>query len=280
VLPPSLGTGATARLENVGKVKNAGLEALVRLEVLKRDALGWDITMNGSMNANKLVSLNGLPNIVLSSTLQDREGYPLNGWWSKKLLGYKDKNGNGIIEYNADANLSEISFSDTNQFLGNPLPKYDVVMTQAVEFWKRRLRLSAQLDYKGGFKIYNNTERIRCASRNNCRALFDKTAPLDQQARTILVRETPARSVAGFIEPGDFIRFRELSLNANLPETWARYARAKTVQATFAVRNLGVIWTKYGGVDPEAFGTTGDAPSSFQAFGPPTYVTFRFTFGF
>jgi TonB-linked SusC/RagA family outer membrane protein len=280
VLPPSLGTGATARLENVGKVKNAGLESLVRVDIIKRDGLGWDMTMNGSINENKLVSLNGLPNIVLSSTLQDREGYPLNGWWSRKLVSYADKNGNGIIQYNADPALSEITVTDTNVFLGNPLPKYDVVMTQAVEFWKRRLRLSAQLDYKGGFKIYNNTERIRCASRNNCRALFDKTAPFDEQARTIMVREHPSRSVAGFIEPGDFIRFRELSLNANLPETWARYARSKSLQATFAVRNLGVLWTKYSGLDPEAFGTTGDAPSSFQAFGPPTYVTFRFTFGF
>ena len=37
------------------------------------------------------------------------------------------------------------------------------------------------------------------------------------------------------------------------------------------MRNLGILWTKYAGVDPEAFGTTGDAPSEFQAFAPPTY---------
>jgi hypothetical protein len=33
-------------------------------------------------------------------------------------------------------------------------------------------------------------------------------------------------------------------------------------------------------VDPEAFGTTGDAPSSFQAFGPPTFYSLRLTLGF
>jgi hypothetical protein len=41
-----------------------------------------------------------------------------------------------------------------------------------------------------------------------------------------------------------------------------------------------MIWSKYSGVDPESFGTTGDAPSSFQAFGSPTYYTFRLTLGF
>ena len=48
----------------------------------------------------------------------------------------------------------------------------------------------------------------------------------------------------------------------------------------FAARNLGLLWTEYSGVDPESFGTTGDAPSSFQAFGSPTYYTFRLTLGF
>ena len=49
---------------------------------------------------------------------------------------------------------------------------------------------------------------------------------------------------------------------------------------TGAVRNLGIVWTKYTGVDPEAFGTTGDAPSEFQAFAPPTYFSFRLNLGF
>ena len=41
----------------------------------------------------------------------------------------------------------------------------------------------------------------------------------------------------------------------------------------------GLLWTRYTGVDPEAFGSTGDAPSSFQAFAPPTYFAFRLNLG-
>jgi hypothetical protein len=50
--------------------------------------------------------------------------------------------------------------------------------------------------------------------------------------------------------------------------------------ATAAARNLGILWTDYTGVDPEAFGTSGNAPSEFQAFAPPTYFSLRLTFGF
>jgi hypothetical protein len=137
------------------------------------------------------------------------------------------------------------------------------------------------IDYKGGHLVYNNSERIRCASRNNCQGLIDSNASLYDQARTVAVREHPSRTVAGFFEEGDFIRFREASMTLTPPEEWAsRFLRGRSIVATFAVRNLGILWTKYSGVDPEAFGTTGDAPSSFQAFAPPTYFSFRLTLGF
>jgi TonB-linked SusC/RagA family outer membrane protein len=280
ILPPSLGTGATARLENVGQVKNAGFEGLVIFQAYQSDNFGWDMSINGTTTANKLVTLSGLPNIVISSTLQHREGYPLNGWWSRELTNYNDRNGDGIIRYSADTSLTEIAVTDTNVYLGNPLPRREFIMTQGFDFWGKRLRLTAQLDYKGGFKVYNNTDRIRCASRNNCEALFSPDAPLGDQARTVMVREHPSRSVAGFIEDGDFIRFRELALTASLPREWADLFRSRSITATASVRNLGIIWTKFRGLDPEAFGTTGDAPSSFQPFGPPTYLSLRVNFGF
>ena len=173
VLPPSLGIGATARLENLGEVTNKGVEALITAKVFERNAFGWDITLNGSTNANKLVTLGGVPTIVSSSTQQQREGYPLNGWWSRGLTSYGDKNGDGLIAYNPDPNLSEIVVSDTNVYLGNPLPRYELSVTNGFELLRHTLRLSGMIDYKGDFKIYNNTERIRCASRNNCSGLLN-----------------------------------------------------------------------------------------------------------
>jgi TonB-linked SusC/RagA family outer membrane protein len=281
VLPPSLGTGTTSRFENLGEVRNTGWEALINTVLLQNSSFGWDVTLNGSSNANRLVSLGGVPTIINSSTQQDREGYPLNGWWSKPLLGWNDKNGNGIIQYNADANLTEITVGDTVAYLGNPLPKYEVALSNGFDFWQRRFRLSAMVDYKGDFKTYNNSERIRCLSRFNCSGLIDPNSSEFNQARTVAGREHPSRTVAGFIEDGDFIRFRELSLTFNAPDRWAnRYFRGRSLGITGAVRNLGILWTKYSGVDPEAYGTTGDAPSSFQAFAPPRYVTLRLNLGF
>ncbi len=280
ILPPSLGVGATSRFENIGEVSNKGFEMMFNAKLLDRSSIGWDVTVNGSSNTNKLVSLGGVPPIA-GSTQQQREGYPLNGYWSNRLIGYEDKNGNGIIEYNADPTLSEITVSAEKEYHGTNMPKLELAVTNGFDFWNRRLRLSGMVDYKGGHLVYNNSERIRCASRNNCEGLINPEASLFDQARTIMVREHPSRSVAGFFEDGDFIRLREVSLSFDAPDQWAVGAlRGRNLTATLAARNLGMIWTKYTGVDPEAFGTTGDSPSSFQAFGPPTYYTFRISLGF
>jgi len=281
VLPPSLGTSATTRFENIGEVRNQGWEGLLRARLLQRDNFAWDVTLNGTTNKNEIIRLGDVPSIVLSSTQQHREGYPMYGWWARRLESWEDKNGNGIIEYNDDPALSEIVVSDTAEFHGYPTPRYEVALTNGFEFFQGRVRLDAMVDYKGGHLVYNNTERIRCANRNNCRGLIDPDAPFFEQARTIAVRVHPSRTVAGFFEKGDFIRFRELSLSVTPSDGWiTRYLPGRTVTATAAVRNLGILWTDYTGVDPEAFGTTGNAPSEFQAFGPPTYFTFRLTLGF
>jgi len=275
VLPPSLGTGATARFENLGEVRNKGWEALIAAQLVQRDPFAWDVTLNGSINDNKIVSLGGLPALINSSTQQHREGYPLSGWWARTLTGFDDANGDGIIT------LSEITASDTATFIGYPQPRREATFSNGFEFFQRRVRIGALIDYKGGHKMYNNTERIRCASRLNCSGLINPNSSLFEQARTVLVREHLARSAGAFIEDGDFLRFRELNLTVTGPQRWAsKFMGSRTVSATIAARNLGMIWTKYTGVDPEAFGTTGDAPSEFQAFPPPTYYTLRLTFGF
>lgn len=275
ILPPSLGTGATSRFENLGEVKNQGWEALITAQLMRGSSLGWDITINGSTNSNKLVTLGGVPPIV-GSTQSQKPGYPLYGWWSRALIGFEDKDGNGIITYNANPDLSEISVTDTNVFLGQPLPRRELAIASTWDVFQRKLRVQALVDYKGGHLIYNNTERIRCASRFNCEGLISPNASLFEQARTVLVREHPSRSVAGFFEKGDFWRFREVSLSYSPSQDFAgRWFRARNLTVSGAVRNVGILWTRYTGVDPEAFGTTGDAPSEFQAFGPPTYFSLR-----
>jgi TonB-linked SusC/RagA family outer membrane protein len=274
ILPPSIGTGATARFENLGKVRNWGWEALVQLQLLESPTFGWDLALNGARNKNELVSLGGVPPIG-AATVRSVEGYPMFGWWNRPLLGWDDADGDGIITFD------EVTLGEEAEFLGPSLPIHEVVLLSGFDFLQGRLRLTGQFDYKGGHLIYNNTERIRCQSRNNCRGLLDPDAPFFEQARTVAVRQLgTAQGGGGFMEKGDFIRFREVALSFRAPDAWAQRVGGRTLSAALSARNLGILWTDYSGVDPEAFGTTGNSPSEFQAAGPNTYVSLRLSLGF
>jgi TonB-linked SusC/RagA family outer membrane protein len=280
-IAPSLGTGATTQRINLGSVKNTGVEMLLQSQLLQRDAVSWDVTVNGSTNTNKLVTLGtdasgrGIPPIV-GTTIRQMPGYPLFGWWQRPYT-YDDKNSDGLLT------LNEIQVADSAAFLGSSTPRYEVSLANGIDLFSRTLHLNALFDYKGGYTLLNSTERIRCSGRNNCRGASDPSAPLWMQARAVAVREDPSRTYYGFFEDASFLRFRELSMGYTLPQAvTARLGSSQSATINLAVRNLHV-WTRYTGVDPESnasAGSTDTAPSDFQTMPPPTYFTFRLNVSF
>jgi hypothetical protein len=106
-------------------------------------------------------------------------------------------------------------------------------------------------------------------------------ATLEEKATTTAALEHPARTNAGYFQDGEFVRWRELSLQYALTPSAASFFRARGLVIVAAMRNVK-LWTAYRGVDPESdfTGSQGDAPSEFQTLGPPTYFTLRFNFVF
>lgn len=271
-LPPSLGA-INSRLENIGKVNNTGFEAVVNAVLLNRASVGWDATLSGSYTKNEVVDLGGLPPVVSANT-QDREGYPIQGWWRRPYT-YSDANKDGLIA------RSEVVVGDTAAYIGSSLPPYEVSLFTGFEVLGRKLRIQANVNSKfGGYQL-NGTERIRCQSRGNCRAILDPTTPLDLQARAVAVRETGTGTEYGYIEKSDFLRLRELSASWTAPTSWARALRVSQLSVTLAGRNLALL-TNYTGLDPESgyFGSNIGVVSDFQTAPPPTYYTFRLNVAF
>jgi TonB-linked SusC/RagA family outer membrane protein len=271
--PPGAG-GPITRFENIGSIVNRGIEALGNLRLIDKPGFGWDVAVNAAYNTNFVADMGKVAAIIVSSTTQDRVGYPVNGWWQRPYT-YKDLDGNGIITAN------EITVGDTAVFVGYANPRWEVTYTTGFDLLNKRLRIVGLFDHKSGFYQLNGTDRIRCQSRNNCRGLVDPTAPLWEQARVVALRETPSGTQWGFIEKASFVRLREASATYEFPAEWARAFRAERLSFTVAGRNL---WkgTGFSGIDPEANyfeGATG-VVSNFQTAPPPTYWTFRLNVGF
>jgi TonB-linked SusC/RagA family outer membrane protein len=274
IVAPSVGA-ATTRFENIGEVQNRGWEALIRARLIDRPQFGWDLTFNGSQNKNRLIDLGGTPPQIGATTRQI-EGYPLDGYWQRKITGWTDANNDGILT------AAEIEVTDTAVYIGPSVPVREFSLINGVDLLKGKLRLNAMFDYKGGHYLLNGTDRIRCESRNNCRGAVDPNAPLREQAAAVAVREHPSRTQAGFMEKADFVRFRELSLVYRFGETWAgRLARARSFDVVFSARNLR-LWSDYSGIDPESnfFAGARGTVADFQTAPPPTSFSLRFNIGY
>jgi TonB-linked SusC/RagA family outer membrane protein len=275
LVAPSAGSATNVR-RNLGAVRNQGWEFLASGQLLDRRYAAVDLSLSYSTNSNELISLGGTPPQIGTNT-RVVEGYPLFGFWENKILGWQDKNGDGLLTYFADPARNEVFVDSVDSFIGYTQPRNLATLTTGFEFLNRRLRLQTLFDYRGGHRWYNNTERIRC-TRPNCGGRMDPNASFEDQAMVIAALEHPARTNVGYFQKGDYVRFRELSLQYSFSnDLAAKLLRARSANFVASARNLK-LWTDYRGTDPESdFQATvdNDVPSEFQTLGPPSYFIVR-----
>ena len=278
VVAPSLGS-ASSLTRNLGAVRNDGWEGLLVAQVVDRRNFSFDFTLSGSINRNMVLSLGGTPSQTSNDT-RIAEGYPIGGYWEIPLLGWNDKNHDGILTYNKDPALSEVSFDgDTSKYMGVSIPPQQITFVPGIELLNHKLRLQSTFDYRGGNHAIDLTDIVMCDIVYNCVGRNDPHASLFEQARALEYIDPSPVAAGGDTGPGHFIKWRELSATLTLPDRWAKLASAQGATIAFSARNLQT-WTKYPGVDPEnstnTTGGSGDAHLFDQVtVGPPTYYVVR-----
>lgn len=268
------------RFENIGRVSNNGVEALLNAKLLDTRPLAWDMTLNASTTRNRLEELGeGVSPINLGSgrTRQRHvEGYPLGGYWMRPIT-YSDANGDGFLA------VDEVQIGDTAEYRGTPFPKREASLNTSFTLFEV-VRIGGLLDYKGGHQLLNFTRFDRCSWEALCEAAFvaERSNFVDQAGYIAFNYLTAGENTDVYIEDADFVKLRELSVSVGAPQRWAQRFGAEGARFTVAGRNLKT-WTKYSGLDPEINGFGGIA--NFQTYEyytqpPVRYVTARLDFTF
>jgi TonB-dependent starch-binding outer membrane protein SusC len=161
-------------------------------------------------------------------------------------------------------------------YLGQPLPTNEISISPRLQLYNW-LQLSALVDYKGGYKVFNNTERFRC-NFGNCPAAYLANAPLEDQAANL---GQAMNTDAGYVEDGSFTKLREIAATLTLPQAWANRMRTESLTLTLAGRNLAT-WTDYKGFDPEVNSQPGSnfGTSDFLTQPPLRMFSARINIGF
>ena len=290
-IPSSVGAPVTSLLQNIGKTKNWGNEVQANLGLVDRRNFGWDVTISASHNDNKWVDLGQDPSkctttngattcadlvIGAGTTTQQHKGDPLFSQWYRGYT-YADKNGDGIIQ------VSEVTVDTALSKIAVGFAKDLVSIQNGVDFFQRRVHLSALLDYRAGGNTLEGNYFQCSAAPKGCRDNQDPTAPLWMQARAVAVNNgtrvngTTYTTRLGYFVPAQFWKLREVAASMVLPQVANRYLRSQTGSTlVFGVRNVHT-WSSFTGVDPEQnYGVNGnEVTNDFNTFPPPTYFTLR-----
>ena len=244
-LPPSLGVGGTQTV-NIARVTNKGVELTLDGQLLQTRLLTWGVRVNGSHVANKLVDVG---EVVLAAPQGTRNvvGYPLFGLWDRPYT-FSDANADGVITVN------EITLATDDAYKGSTLPEYEAGLSNSFQLFNNKISINTLLDYRGKFWNSYTIGQNRCVSARNCATVNVPGSSLEDQAAAVAAGSAALRNSRwGLFQQNDFIKLREISVAANVPEQFiGRYLRGRSAQVVFSGRNLATLWTKYPGIDPEA----------------------------
>jgi TonB-dependent starch-binding outer membrane protein SusC len=267
-LAPSLGFQQNP-WQNIGTVVNRGIELGLRGLLLETADFSWDARLNFNTLHNEITSLGEVEPFNVTTAFNRHEvGNQLGSFFSLRSREVITQAGDVRCPQVAGAHVPCTIVSDDLEFAGNLMPTREGSLSSNLNF-RRNVRLYAQLDWKGGHTLFNNTAFFRETQviRARERVVPDALSPEERLRRYgPFVREGVSEQYAGlpvsqraatvsdmkeaYMERADFTRLREVALTFMLPTEWASAFRATNASLTLAGRNLA-LWTDYSGFDPE-----------------------------
>ncbi len=255
--PPSLGFTGNPFV-NIGGVRNSGFEFTMNASVYESQNVSFDLRGGFATLRNELTDLGDVN--AFGTLNRFTEGEQLGTWVSKRIRSIDETTG-------------VVTVADTFEVAGNLFPTFEGTLTATLTLF-RQLRINAQFDTKQDFLIYNNTDFFRETQLVRSDARLDTTILSRRERLQRYGNPTPGQPAFvlenggtatvndvrdHYLQPGDFVRFRELGVNWDIPTRFVSLLPgAETASLGFAIQNVA-LWTHkdFTGPDPEVLSNAG-----------------------
>lgn len=281
---PSLGFPGF-QFVNAGKVANHGTELSLETHPVRRATLDWTLSGQVATNGNRVETLGGLPPIALGSSQFDRVGYPVAGFFAKRVISASlDANGkpsNLVCAGDATTNNQPVPCASAPLvYWGTPTARWTGNVSSSVTLW-HRLRLYGLVDFRGGLTINDGDVSAAHTAFRNSKAINEHTDPI-----LMAYDQLGTIDQLGFFNAG-FAKLRELSATYTLGTRGLRRLGASGASISIAGRNLGTLWRAQKDIfgepiaDPEIGIPSSELSNYVQSVVPPLtqfMATLRLTY--
>ncbi len=275
-LPPS--SGFFSVMDNVGKVRNMGIEFAADGAIIKNRNFTWTAGINLGFNQNRVLELPDHQEIVNTKVEVNqliKEGLDIFSWYMPKWVGVDVETGRPLwehLEYDENGNVTETTYVDTYgdatpQVVGSASPWFSGGLNTAVS-WKG-FTLSATGSFVVGNKIYNRTRQhimdtdgakggfnqqsfdnglgwIRWKKGDPDGTNYKATHPQPINGGNSQANEYSSR----YLEDGSFFRLRNVTLSYDLPQNFISKIKLGSARVYVSADNI-FTYTRFSGMDPE-----------------------------
>lgn len=284
---PSKGIPGNVLPQNVGSMKNTGVEFSVTSYNVNTPDFNWNTSFNITYLKNEVTSLaEGVPFIVgitqLETTNRTLIGYPLGNIWGVETAGVDPATGRRIfIRRNADGSTSKVYYNhqagqptsgwrnedgtvsraidiaNDGKVLGSPIPKFYGGIDNSFSY--KGFDLGVGLTFALDFVVYNGSKAGLRDQRNWNNEAYVATNHWRQAGDiTDIPRPVWGDNVSNGssmvqsqnVEKADFLKVRNLSLGYTLKNEFLRQANVSSVRLYTQIFNAYTL-TGYSGADPE-----------------------------
>jgi len=250
-------TGFNSVYQNVGAIENKGFEFGINAAVFDGNDFKWNTGVNFTLLDNKIKKLiNDGEEVGRNHIL--KEGQEVSTLYLIKFLGVDPQTGDAKFD---DVNKDGIiDFSD-RQIVGGALPTYFGGWSN--NFTYKGFTLTANFVFSGGNKIFNQSRHVYdnygytksgIPYSNISERVYDNYWRTPGQITDVPRPSTKdgqmQRFSTQFLEDGDFIRLKTLSLAYKLPSNVIHKIGLNSLSLYVQAQNLFTI-TDYLGFDPE-----------------------------
>jgi hypothetical protein len=287
---------------------NRGVElTLNTINVRLDNGFTWSSNINGTILKNRVTEL-ATPNDINAGNQRASIGRSVGVYFLPRWAGVNPANGNAqfldkdgnIKQYDAaftsNANATQGRWLNANGEVTTPIGTADFVYSKKTgyptffggfdnTFSFKGLELGVFLQYSGGNLIYNGYRQALLSNslQNNIEEIKDRWTTPGQETdiqKLVLRDVVSTQASTRWLEKGDFLRVRQLSLGYNIPETFVKRIGLNNLRVYTLVQNA-YNFTSYSGLDPEVNSNVNTVNSniSYGVDGRSVPPTRSFTFG-
>lgn len=257
--PLSLTTGFATQPQNIGTIRNSGVELTLKTVNFRSGDFTWETSINATYVKNEVRELPGGQDIITNNrNLIIREGSPVNSNYLVPYVGVNPANGDALYR-DIDGNITNVYNPDDRRVLKPRQAPYFGGFTNTFKY--KGITLSAFFSWVQGNGLYNN----EATNIENPQFFVDGMAVTLLNAwktpgqvtnvpriRTVdgLTTSPYQTSTTRYMEDGSYLRLRNVNLSYDLPRSLLETVRLQNVRVFVQGQNLWTS-TKFSGADPE-----------------------------